>query len=360
MASSTNLERYADQSQNLQRAESGPLVKAVAAPTIICAAMLAVAAATCALAHVDMTRLFFPYLSISFGVTVAALLVSIFCWVAAMARVRADAPIRKVFERIRSRLLLLLLPFVVLPLFLVGYTAAKTAIPFLVGFGWDGFWTEADQIIFRGDAWRIAQSWLGVQWMPLYSWFYTVVWGGAFMGVTALVAINAKPQRVGIFYTAMLLTWIVGGWLAAMTFSAAGPVFTNLFHPALGRHFAGIGATIAGNLPADNSLRLTQKYLAASVSAHVAFKGGGISAMPSMHLGAASIYIFAARKTKWLVPAVLFWLTIFVLSGYFGYHYWVDGLAAAAIAWLCWRASELLFPSPAEGTRVREGLFTSR
>jgi hypothetical protein len=322
--------------------------------------MLAVAAITCALAHVDMTRLFFPYLSISFGVTVAAVLVSIFCWVAAMARVKADAPLRTVLERLRARVLLLLLPFLILPLFLAGYTAAKTATPFLVGFGWDGFWTEADRFIFGGDAWRIAQGWLGVQWMPLYSWFYTVVWGGVFMGVTALIAINATPLRAGIFYTAMLLTWIVGGWLAAMTFSAAGPVFTHLFNPELGRHFADIDASIAGNLPADNSLRLTQKYLAASVSAHIAFKGGGISAMPSMHLGAASIYVFAARRTKWLVPAVLFWLTIFVLSGYFGYHYWVDGLAAAAIAWACWCASELLFRSPAEGTSDRETLFTSR
>jgi membrane-associated phospholipid phosphatase len=104
-----------------------------------------------------------------------------------------------------------------------------------------------------------------------------------------------------------------------------------------------VGQAIAANLPADNSLRLTQKYLAASVTAHVAFKGGGISAMPSMHLGAASIYIFAAQRTKWLVPAVLFWLTIFVLSGYFGYHYWVDGLGATVIAWLCWCASEFLF-----------------
>jgi PAP2 superfamily len=341
VASSINLERCAD--QDLQRANAGPLVKAVAAPGIVCAAMLAVAAATCALAKVDLTRLFFPYLSISFGVTVAALLVSIFCWVAAMARVRADAPIRKVFERIRSRILLLLLPFVVLPLFLVGYTAAKTAIPFLVGFGWDGFWTDADQFIFRNDAWRIAQGWLGVQWMPFYSWFYTVGWGGAFMGSTALVAINARPRRVGVFYTAMLLTWIFGGWLMALMFSAAGPVFAHLFNPQLGLHFSGVGQAIAANLPADNSLRLTQKYLAASVSAHVAFKGGGISAMPSMHLGAASIYVFAARKTKWLAPAVLFWLTIFVLSGYFGYHYWVDGLVAAAIAWVCWCASEFWF-----------------
>ena len=305
--------------------------------------MIAAAAVTCGLAHVDMTRLFFPYLSISFGVTVAAVLVSIFCWVAAMARERADAPVRKVVERIRSRAALLLLPFLVLPLFLAGYTAAKTAIPFLVGFSWDVFWTAADKFIFGDDAWRIAQGWLGVTWMPVYAWFYTVVWGGAFLGTAALVAINAKAERVGVFFTSMLLTWIIGGWLMALVFSAAGPVFAHLFEPQLAERFSGVGRSIAANLPTDNSLRLTQRYLALSINSHVAMKGGGISAMPSMHLGAASIYIFAARKTKWLIPAVLFWLTIFVLSGYFGYHYWVDGLAAAVIAWVCWCVSEFFF-----------------
>jgi hypothetical protein len=289
-----------------------------------------------------MSLLFLPYLSVSFGVTVAALLVSIFVWVAAMARRRADAPIRTVLERIRSRAPLLVLPFVILPLFLVGYTAAKTAIPFFVGFGWDRFWADADRLLFGSDAWVIAQHILGLAWMPAYAWFYTVVWGGVFMGATALVAINAAPRRAAVFYTAMLLTWIAGGWLMALLFSAAGPAFAHLFDPTLAERFKGVREAIAGNLAGDNSLRLTQQYLAQSVNSRIALKGGGISAMPSMHLGAATVYILAARRTKWLVPAILFWAAIFLLSAYFGYHYWVDGIAAAAVAILSWTVSEQL------------------
>lgn len=322
------------------RTPFSPAAQALIAPACVCAAMLAVACATCWLAHVGMTRLFLSYFSVSFGVTVLALLVSLFCWVAAMAMRGDDAPLRQVLGRLQSRGPLLLLPLLVLPLFLVGYTAAKTAIPFLVGFGWDGFWTGADRAIFGDDAWRIAQRWLGLGWMPFYSWFYTMVWGGAFMGVTSLVAINAGPRRAGQFYTAMLLTWLVGGWLMAMIFSAAGPVFAHLADPAVGHHFATLAPALAAHLPADDSLRLTQTYLAASLGSHVALKGGGISAMPSMHLGAAAIYVLAARGTKWLAPAVLFWLTIFFLSAYFGYHYWVDGIVAAGVAAVCWMAAE--------------------
>jgi hypothetical protein len=316
-------------------------VKVLIAPAVVCAAMVAIAAVTCTIARIEVAYLFYPYFSMSFAVTVSALLLSVFCWVLLMARDRADGPGRKVVARVRSRATLLLLPFAILPLFLVSYTAAKTAIPFLVGFGWDGFWTEADRFLFGDDVWRISQHWLGTKWMPIYAWFYTAVWGFAFMGVMTFVAINARPSLVAVFYTAMLLTWTIGGWLMALTFSSAGPIFTHLFDPILGNHFRGLHEAIAANLPADNSLRLTQAYLAESINSRVAVKGGGISAMPSMHLGAASIYIFAAKKTKWLIPAVLFWLIIFVLSGYVGYHYWVDGIAAAAIAWVCWKAAEV-------------------
>jgi hypothetical protein len=324
----------------MQRASQ---LNVVLIPTIACAAMVVAAAVTCTLAHVEVSLLLWPYFSMSFAVTVSALLVSVFCWLLVMARDRADAPVQIVVARIRSRVFLLALPLAVLPLFLVSYTAAKTAIPFLVGFGWDGFWTDADRLIFGDDAWRISHRWLGTGWMFIYAWFYTAMWGFAFVGVSTFIAINARPSLVAVFYTAMLLTWTMGGWLMALTFSSAGPIFTHLFDPDLGEHFSGLRDVIAANLPADNSLRLTQAYLAESINSRVAVKGGGISAMPSMHLGAASIYIFAARKTKWLIPAVLFWLVIFVLSGYLGYHYWVDGIVAAIIAWVSWRISDFYF-----------------
>jgi hypothetical protein len=336
--------------RNASRAVHDSLPRALLWPALTCAAMLGVASVTCSLAHVSIAALFVPYLSVSAGVTVAVLLISMFLWVVAMARFRAEAPVRTVVERLRAQAPLLLLPVVILPLFLVGYTAAKTATPLLVGFGWDPFWANADRLIFGDDAWRIAQHLLGLKWMPFYAWFYTMGWGGAFMGVTTAVAINGRPARVGVFYTAMLLSWLVGGWAMAMAFSAAGPVFAPLFHPELGSRFASIGQAIAANLPAGDSLRLTQKYLAGSVGTHSAVKGGGISAMPSMHLAAASIYVIAARRTFWLVPAVLFWAMIFLCSAYFGYHYWVDGLAAAAVAAGCWFVAERLFEGPAEAS----------
>ena len=90
----------------------------------------------------------------------------------------------------------------------------------------------------------------------------------------------------------------------------------------------------------NGPIGFSQHYLARAVHEHVAIKGAGISAMPSMHLATVSVHILAARRTKWLIPAVIFWLLIFVLSAYFGYHYWVDGIAGAIVAAGCWYAAE--------------------
>src|SRR5205085_9673584 len=119
------------------------------APTLSCAAMLLIAGVTTALANVDPRRLLAPYMSGSISVT--ALSVLIFAWVrtAQLARTRRDHPIQIVLSELRARAVLLLLPAIIFPLFLSSYAAAKTSIPFLVGYTWDPFWAAADRLLFR-------------------------------------------------------------------------------------------------------------------------------------------------------------------------------------------------------------------
>jgi membrane-associated phospholipid phosphatase len=79
------------------------------------------------------------------------------------------------------------------------------------------------------------------------------------------------------------------------------------------------------------------------MTVRLAMKGSGISAMPSMHIATATIFVLAARRTAWLVPAVTFWAMTFIGSVYLGYHYAVDAPVAAVVAALCWAASARLF-----------------
>jgi hypothetical protein len=292
---------------------------------------------------IDFTPLIVPYFSAAIAVTIVCVLATVFWWVLQLARVKAEHPIKIVLSKLKPRIPLLFLPVVVFPAFLIAFTTAKTAIPFTVGYRWDSFWAGADQLLFGDDAWRITHRWFGTRSLFVWQWFYTVAWGLVLIFVKALVVLNAGPRRVAVFYSAMLATWFFGGFLLAYAMSAAGPVFAPLVDPQLFSRFHPLVKILDHALSSDSPIRGTQSFLASALDSRVAVKGGGISAFPSMHIGAVTIYVLAARRTPFLVPALTFWALIFVGSAYFGYHYWIDGIAAAAVALLCWSLAERFF-----------------
>ena len=316
---------------------------ALMVPTLIAAAMLIVGFTTANIAGVRAARILLPYLEASFMFTVFSLTVYIFISVLKLFRQLAENPLARVHADLKVKAPFLLLPLLVFPLFLVGYTTAKTGIPFLVGYTWDAFWTAADKQIFGDDAWRISHAILGTQFIAVWEIVYTFVWGSAFVLFMTNVAIYGRPKFIGIVYTTMLSAWCIGGWLLAYLFSAAGPAFAHLVDPQVGANFAPMRETLDNVLPEMGRTRLTQRMLSIAIEWNVAVKGGGISAMPSMHLAAVSVYVLAARGTKWLFPSIAFWLIIFVCSAYLGWHYWVDGIASAAIVWICWKFAERCF-----------------
>jgi len=315
-------------------------------PSCLCGAMVLCALVTSMLAGVSSSLLWGPYFSTSIAITIISTLLTIFWWVLQLARAQADYPLRAVRERLRERTVYLLLPALIFPIFLASYTAVKTAIPFLVGYSWDPFWAHADRVIFGDDAWRIAFRWLGTGAALPLEWFYSVAWGLALIFVMAFVPLNASPRLTTRFYSAMMATWLLGGVALAYLLSAAGPVFA-LTNGNPNDQFADLRKVLDSTLAPNSPIRLTQTYLSSALNSHVAIKGGGISAMPSMHLGTVSIYILAARGTRWLIPSILFWIIIFICSGYFGYHYWVDAIVAVVVATACWIVTDALLRLPA-------------
>jgi len=316
------------------------LTLAILWPTAVGVCMLIVAAVTAYMARIDVHRLL-GYFNCTLA-TLFCLLVVVFIDTTKFALRREDEPLKLIRARFMDRWQLLVLPAVILPIFLMAYTAAKCAIPYLVGYTWDGLWADADRMIFGDDAWRIARKILGTSHMELWEWFYSVAWAAAFLFVTNAVALYAKPRFVGVYFTAMLGTWFIGGCLLAYALSAAGPVFAPIYDPSLTQRFGPI-AQWMNDAVGINPIATSQHYLEIAVRNRIAERAAGISAMPSMHLGTLSVFVMAARRTKWLVPAILFWAIIFVSSAYFGYHYWVDGIAAAFVAATCWYVAEALY-----------------
>jgi hypothetical protein len=324
-----------------------PIREVYFAPLLLCSVMVGCALIAAQLAGVSSRLLFVPYFSSSLAITFVSLLLTIFWWAFQLARHGADAPLRKIGKNLVERAVYLFLPAAVFPLFLVSFTTVKTAIPFLVGYSWDPFWAQADRLLFGDDGWRIAQHWLGRGSAVWMEWFYSVGWGLALIFVMALVPLNAAPRFTGKFYVAMLATWLVAGVALAYLFSAAGPVFAHVVNSERADPSIDLHRFLNSSLGQNSPIRLSQQYLALALDSHVAVKGGGISAMASVHLGAASIYVLSARRTFWFIPSILFWIVIFVCSAYFGYHYWIDGIVAALVAALCWIVAErMLTPIP--------------
>jgi membrane-associated phospholipid phosphatase len=307
----------------------------------VCAAMLLFAGFTAELAGISAWPLL-SYFEMA-QVTMLGLLLLGF-WVFAKAALRkADDPIGELRSRIIDRLPLLLLAAVVLPAFLLGYTTSKTAIPLVVGYSWDGFWANADRLVFGDDAWRISRAIFGNSSRPFWAFWYAVVWGTAFVLSTNAVALLARRAFVGTFFTALMATWLIGGTLMAYAFSAAGPVFAPVFEPSLAAQFHPLQEVIA-RATGYRPIGTAQQYLlVAARETHVAQKGGGISAFPSMHLATVAIYVMAARRTWWWIPALVLWVSIFIGSAYFGFHYWIDGIVGTLVSVACWQGAAWLY-----------------
>jgi hypothetical protein len=310
-------------------------------PILIAAAMVLVGWIAGRRAGMSGLDLVFPYIGGSSQSTLLCVLIYVFFRFAQLARTRADKPIQIVARDLLYRAPLLLLPTIIYPVFSAGFTTAKAAIPSIMGFPWDSTWARADVMIFGDDAWRIAHNLLGERIAPTFDLFYGYGWMLLLILFNVNIAIYAEPRRVGIIYTAVLATWFVGGWFLAYAFASAGPVFAQLSDPDLGTRFAPLrdALFVAGQ---ESGVKKVHDYLLANMGAPVVTSAGGISAMPSLHVGMATIYVLAALRTKWLVPATCFWIAIFMGSAYFGYHYWIDGIVATGVACLCWQVAHFL------------------
>jgi len=310
--------------------------QALTAPSILAVATLIVAASISASTGVDGSRVFNPYILAWAAVSVLAILSWIFVEVAKLARTMADRPLQKVFAHVRKPTEIIVLPGMIFPIFLGAYTWAKSSIPFAAGYGWEEVWANADRFIFGKDPWRWAHAMLPAGWAPALTFYYAVIWGFALVFSGTLIASFASRRFTATYFTALMLSWLIGGIVMAYSISAAGPIFAPLTDPELAPRFTPLKAELLRLLGEDDLVMKSQRYLAAGMGSKIALKGGGVSAMPSMHMATATLLVIAAWRTRWLWLALLFWALTFFGSVYLGYHYAVDAPVAALVAVLCW------------------------
>ena len=248
----------------------------------------------------------------------------------------------------------------VFSLFFSAVSSFKTLIPVFQPFVWDSDFIALEYVLHGGkQPWEWLQPLLGYPWITLLINFVYNLWFFImFLGVFWQLLDVRDECRRRTFLLSFVLIWAINGSLLAVYFSSAGPCFLDRLYPAESNPFAGLMTylnTVNQSLPIWAIP--TQDALWALYEDNQLSAGGGISAMPSMHVSVAWLLFLLVRKDA----AWLRWLgrsfVVFILIGsvHLGWHYAIDGYLAIVTTTLIW-----WLVSKAVVARMRPGETTSK
>ncbi|GAB2177801.1 phosphatase PAP2 family protein [Dongia sp. agr-C8] len=223
------------------------------------------------------------------------------------------------------------------PIFMSGFTAVKTLLNDVLPFTWDARFMEiGKQLHFGQHAWE----WLAID-NPLVTRFLEgayAFWGVLLVAVPFGVALRRPhcPLRTR-FLISYLLVLVLLGNIAAGAFMSAGPFWFE-FTGATVNDYAGLFSYLTQVDPnGDFSAIAFQRYLWEVHQLGTTELGTGISAFPSIHVAAATLYVLLAWPFGRIprIAATLYLILIMVGAVHLGWHYAVDcyagSLGAAAI-----------------------------
>jgi hypothetical protein len=251
-------------------------------------------------------------------------------------------PISRLLSDIRqnqSRIYGIMLGCLLVGMQIGALTWLKTMLPITQGFWADVPLAEADRMLFGRDPWIISHELFGSI-TALLDRFY-VTWApvkfAALIGVILAAASPRKSQAMLAYF----LT-VSTGCLLQYAMPSAGPVFYS--HLGLGSQFAA--------MPIEPWVGTTRDYLWANYLSGGGKPGGGISAMPSMHVAVAMWVAFVVRAylPRFQLIGWGYFAAILIGAVHLGWHYALDGIASIAIASIAWAVAPRLLSAKWQST----------
>jgi len=254
--------------------------------------------------------------------------------VAALAFAR-PAPTRFMRDMLRQRWLGAAPVILLFFLGITAFTAFRIAIPEIVPFYADRMLAELDLWLYGADPWTWAHSVVPEPVSAVIFVGYGYGWLVQWFGTLLFVAFWNDPARRLRYLWAFALTTILCGTVLATLLSSTGPILHDQFYG--GDRFAALHAALARNGLAA-SVHLYANYLLAVYESGRPELGGGISAMPSMHVAFATLNAFflSGFGRRWAVAGWSFAALILFGSVYTGWHYAVDGYLSILVVSVLW------------------------
>ncbi|MEO7271576.1 MAG: phosphatase PAP2 family protein [Vicinamibacterales bacterium] len=213
------------------------------------------------------------------------------------------------------------------------FQSLKQSLGVVRGFPWDERLAAIDSAIHGGPAWHLFGFILD---HPAILKTIDVLYVGWFLALLATVVWlcwtrSRLLRQQGLL--ALLFLWIGAGTLAAWGFASAGPCYRAAVDPDAAALLARLDASQSAMIARQNQLGVWDGFVA---ERWLTF--GGVSAMPSLHVGlAVLVALIVTRRNRYIGAALWAYAAIVqVGSVVLAWHYGIDGYAGALCAWGAW------------------------